>query len=63
MSFKDKSEKYLEEYVDVFADIINVLHFRKPLIQPEQLRNGPTEAVYKTERGAFSQKPQERRSV
>ena len=48
---KDRTEKYLEAYPDVFADIVNVLLFKEPLIKAEELRDGPTEAVYKAEKG------------
>lgn len=51
MSKKDLSEKKLEAYADVFADIFNVLLFKKELIKPEQLLDGPTESVYKAEEG------------
>lgn len=49
MADKDKSEKKLEDYNDVFADIINVLLFKSELVKPEQLLQGPTESVYKAE--------------
>ena len=45
MREKDKSEKYLENYNDVFADIVNHLLFKKELIQPESLENGSTEFI------------------
>lgn len=50
-SRKDRAEKYLEAYPDVFADIVNVLLFGKQVIVPENLLDGPTEAVYKAESG------------
>ena len=39
--------KILEDYNDVFADIVNVLVFRKREIQEDELVNGPTESIYK----------------
>lgn len=51
MAEKDLSEKILEAYADVFADIFNVLLFKRELIKPEQLLDGPTESVYKKEQG------------
>lgn len=48
---KDRSGKYLEAYPDVFADIVNVLLFEELVIKPEDLRNGPTESIYKAEQG------------
>ncbi|MDD3252895.1 MAG: Rpn family recombination-promoting nuclease/putative transposase [Lachnospiraceae bacterium] len=46
---KDRAEKKLEGCRDVFADISNVLIFEKPLIQEDQLRDGPTETLYKAD--------------
>lgn len=46
---KDRSEKRLEEYNDVFADISNHLVFEEPLICEEDLLPGPTESVYEPE--------------
>lgn len=51
MAQKDISEKYLEEYPDVFADILNVLVFNRQYINPDDLYNGPTESIYKSECG------------
>lgn len=51
MGLKDKTEKYLEAYNDVFADIFNVLVFGKELIKPEFLISSGTETVYKSEDG------------
>lgn len=51
MAQKDISEKYLEEYPDVFADIVNVLVLGKNYINPDNLYNGPTESIYKSECG------------
>lgn len=48
---KDRLEKYLEAYPDVFADIVNVLLFGENIVRPEDLYDGPTEAVYKAESG------------
>ncbi len=47
MAEKDKTEKKLEDYNDVFAEILNVLLFERNLIKQEQLINAPTESVYK----------------
>lgn len=49
MGTKDTSEKYLESFNDVFADIYNVLLFGEEVIQPDTLRNGSTEMTYKAE--------------
>ena len=46
---KDMSSKKLEDYTDVFADILNVLLFHKNLLKPELLKSGPTESIYKTD--------------
>ena len=48
---KDRSEKYLEDYPDVFADITNNLLLKKKIIREEQLIPGPTESIYKAEGG------------
>ena len=57
MAGKDKAEKKLEDYNDVFAEILNVLLFKKDLVEEGQLENGPAESVYKAEnkelRGQF----------
>ena len=57
MSDKDIVEKKLEDYNDVFAEILNVLLFQKDLVKETQLENGPTESVYKADskelRGQF----------
>lgn len=46
---KDLSEKILEEYNDVFADIVNGIVFKgKPIIQPEELQNTMLEAMYRS---------------
>lgn len=48
MGAKDMTEKYLESYNDVFADIVNVLLFRgEQIMQPNQLANSSQRAVYK----------------
>ena len=46
---KDMTSKKLEDYTDVFADILNVLLFHKNLLKPELLKSGPTESIYKTD--------------
>ena len=57
MAGNDKAEKKLEDYNDVFAEILNVLLFEKDLVDERQLENGPTESIYKAEnkglRGQF----------
>ncbi len=57
MADKDRAEKKLEDYNDVFAEILNVLLFQKDLVKEAQLENGPTESVYKADskelRGQF----------
>ena len=49
MGEKDLAEKKLEDYPEVFADIMNVLVMGKDYIQPKLLMDGPTESVYKAE--------------
>lgn len=51
MAEKDLTEKYLESFSDVFADIHNVLLFQEELIREEELEDGPTESTYKAEEG------------
>ena len=51
MAEKDVSEKVLEDYNDVFADIYNTLVFKEGYIQEEGLAGGPTTSIYKTESG------------
>lgn len=49
MGEKDISEKLLEDYADVFADIINVLVFQgERLLEPGNLVDGPTVSRYKS---------------
>ena len=48
MAEKDVREKLLEDYEDVFADIVNVLAFGgQRLLDPARLREGPTVSRYK----------------
>ena len=47
------TEKLLEEYNDVFADIYNVLLFKKNVIDEKRLRDGTTESVYKADTGEY----------
>ena len=47
------TEKLLEEYNDVFADIYNVLLFEKNVIDEKRLRDGTTESVYKADTGEY----------
>lgn len=49
MADKDLTEKYLESFSDVFADIYNVLLFHKEVLLEEELEEGPTESIYKTQ--------------
>ena len=53
MGQKDRSEKYLENYNDVFADFFNVLLFKKKWICEEKLRSLDTESLYKTVDGSL----------
>ncbi|MBR2215043.1 MAG: Rpn family recombination-promoting nuclease/putative transposase [Selenomonadaceae bacterium] len=50
MGKKDATEKTLESYVDVFADIVNVLLFNgKRLMQPEDLLTALPRSIYKVD--------------
>lgn len=51
MAQKDMTQKKLEDYVDVFADIFNILLIRCPEndIIPDKLFPGPTESIYKAD--------------
>lgn len=51
MAQKDITQKKLEDYADVFADIFNVLLIRCPEndITPDKLFPGPTESIYKAD--------------
>lgn len=53
MGQKDMTEKLLEGYNDVFADIYNVLVFGNDVIDEMRLRDGTTESVYKAEDGEY----------
>ncbi len=55
MSQKDKVEKVLEDYNDVFADIYNTLLFQEPFLEEDKLEFGPTESVYKSEQGELKE--------
>ena len=49
MREKDTTEKTLESYDDVFADIVNVLFFYgKRTIDSEDLQNTLSRSIYKT---------------
>lgn len=53
MAQKDRIEKILEEYNDVFADIVNVLGFEGYLaVSQDSLRTGPTASVYQDRQGS-----------
>jgi hypothetical protein len=48
MGEKDLTEKILEDYNDVFADIMNTLVFKgKDIIHPDSLRNSSVHSQYK----------------
>ena len=49
MAEKDLSGKRIEDYNDVFADIYNTLLFGKEYLNPNRLKSGPTESIYKTD--------------
>ena len=50
MGDKDKAEKILEAYNDVFADICNVLLFKgEQLIQPDDLEDHTVRSAYKAD--------------
>ena len=55
MHNKDKAEKILEDYNDVFADIYNVLVFGKTYIKEDGLKPGATESIYKAESGGLNE--------
>mgnify|MGYP007107748300 FL=1 len=48
MGEKDLTEKILEDYNDVFADIMNALVFKgKDVVHPDSLRNSSVHSQYK----------------
>ena len=48
MGEKDIAEKVLEDYNDVFADIVNVLLFQgEQIVKPEQLEDKTLRSSYK----------------
>mgnify|MGYP002800005178 CR=1 FL=1 len=52
MGQQDMSEKLLEDYNDVFADIVNVLLFDgKELVKPEELADAQPYSQYKADDG------------
>lgn len=52
MGQKDLTEKGLESYPDVFADIVNaLLHWGERVLSPEGLQPAPTETLYKDRQG------------
>ena len=54
MAQKDISEKLLEDYNDVFADIVNVLLFNgKEVIHPDELEEANVISQYKADDGAM----------
>lgn len=53
----DQTEKLLEEWNDVFADLINVLVFHgERYVKEENLMDGPTASQYKTAEGPYNEK-------
>ncbi len=53
MGQKDKIEKILFDYNDVFADILNVLVFGRHEVEEADLETTGTESVYKAETGDY----------
>ena len=52
MGQKDLTQKNLESFPDVFADIINALLYEgRPILNPEKLQPAPTETVYPSKDG------------
>ncbi len=52
MGQKDITEKHLQEYNDVFADIVNILLFGgRSIVREEDLENGLTKSQYKADNG------------
>lgn len=50
MGEKDIAEKVLEDYNDVFADIVNVLLFQgEQIVKPEQLEDKTLRSSYKAD--------------
>ena len=50
MAEKDIAEKILEDYPDVFADIVNGLLFDgKTVIRPEELEDSKIQSAYRSE--------------
>ena len=56
MGEKDKIEKLLEDYPDVFADIINVLVYQgEEVVKPEELRTTNIRSQYKASDDSISE--------
>ena len=53
MGKKDRQEKLLEDYEDVFSDIFNVLVFKGNIIKKEYLKASGTVSLYKAENGDY----------
>ena len=52
MGQKDLTQKHLESYPDVFADVINALLYEgKEIVKPEELQPAPTETFYRSKEG------------
>lgn len=49
MGIPDQNEKRLEDFNDVFADIYNVLVFKKQVLEDNKLMAGPTESILDTD--------------
>ena len=60
MAEKDKTEKVLEDYKDVFADIYNTLLFGEHFLEEDKLEPGATESIYKSDQ---EQLKEQRRDV
>lgn len=57
MGQKDITEKLLEDYNDVFADIVNVLLFRgNRIVKEESLKETKVKSQYKAEAGKLHEK-------
>lgn len=55
MAIKDLTTKKLEDYNDVFADILNTLLFEEQYIDENGLRDTATESIYKTDKRIISE--------
>ena len=56
MGVKDIEEKQLEDYNDVFADIVNVLLFNgKQVVNPDNLENSKDKSRFKAASGKITE--------